>query len=153
MIFELCPPEIAGPLHMGAPIADTVEILKGLGTPLVLCRPRGSPPGLGVRRSSGLFISALFGPDGHLEAIEFGRPEAADDIVIYDGLDVFTTPAEDVMAQLRHCGAEHEEEDGYAFTAPDLFLSLWRSAIPESPDDQEGRFFESILIARTGYYF
>jgi len=151
MIFELRPPETAGPLHIGAAAADTVEILKSLGTPLVLCRPHGSPPGWGVQRSSGLFISALFDPDGHLEAIELGRPEATDDIVTYDGLDMFTTPAEDIIAQLQHCGAVHEEEDGHAFIAPGLCLSLWRST-PESPDDQESRFFESILIARPGYY-
>jgi hypothetical protein len=30
-------------------------------------------------------------------------------------------------------------------------LALWRPVTPESPDDQEGRFFESVLIARPGY--
>jgi hypothetical protein len=44
------------------------------------------------------------------------------------------------------------EEDGHAFTAPSLLLSLWRPATPQAPDDQEGRFFESALIARPGYY-
>jgi len=152
MIFELRPPEAAGPLRINEPAGDTMEILKGLGTPMFLCRPHGSPPGWGVQRSSGLFISALFDQDGHLEAIEFGRPEATDDIVTYDGLDVFTTPVEDIIARLRHAGAVHEEEeeDGQAFTAPGLFLSLWRST-PESPDDQESPFFESVLIARPGY--
>ena len=36
--------------------------------------------------------------------------------------------------------------------APSLLLSLWRPVTPESPDDQEGRFFASALIARHGYY-
>jgi hypothetical protein len=40
---------------------------------------------------------------------------------------------------------------GEAFTAPSLLLSLWL-VTPESPHDQEGRFFGSVLIARPGYH-
>lgn len=44
MIFELHPPQAAGPLRIGATGHDTVEILKQLGVPQVLCRtPRRRP--------------------------------------------------------------------------------------------------------------
>lgn len=152
MIFELHPPQAAGPLRIGATVHDTAEILRQLGTPLVLCRTRGRRPGWGVHRSSGLFIGAYFDADDRLEAIEFGRPDGNDDAITYDGLDVFTTPAADLVAQLRQHTTIHAEaeEDGHFFTAPNLLLSLWL-VTPEAPDEQEGRFFRSVLIARPGY--
>jgi hypothetical protein len=45
MNFELHPPQAAGPLRIGATGQDTVEILRHLGTPLVLCRTHGRRPG------------------------------------------------------------------------------------------------------------
>jgi hypothetical protein len=36
------------------------------------------------------------------------------------------------------------------FLTGDL-AGLWRPVTPQAPDDQEGRFFESVLIARPGY--
>jgi hypothetical protein len=152
MIFELHPPQAAGPLRIGATGHDTVEILKQLGTPQVLCRTPGSRPAWAVHRPSGLFIGAYFDADDHLEAIEFGRPDGKDDTITYDGLDVFTTPAAALITQLRQRTTVHQEEDGHAFTAPSLLLALWRPVTPQAPDDQEGRFFESVLIARRGYY-
>jgi hypothetical protein len=155
MIFELDPPRAAGPLRIGAAGHDIFETLKQLGVPLLLCRRTpGSGPAWGVRRSSGLFIATFFDADNRLEAIEVGRPGGKDDAVTYDGLDVFTTPAGDLVTQLRQHITIHQEEedDGYAFTAPSLLLSLWRPVTPEPPDDQEARFFESALIATPGYY-
>jgi hypothetical protein len=107
-----------------------------------------------VHRPSGLFISTHFDADDRLEAIGFGRPDSNDDTITYDGLNVFTTPAADLAARLRQHTTVHveAEEDGHAFTAPSLLLSLWQPVTPESPDDQEGRLFGSVLIARPGYY-
>ena len=154
MIFELHPPQAAGPLHIGAAGHDTFEILKQLGVPVVLCRAAGSGPAWGVHRPSGLFIAAFFDADNRLEAIEFGRPDSTDDTVTYDTLDVFTTPAADLITRLRQRTTVHQEqeEDAYALTAPSLLLSLWRQVTPRAPEDQEGPFFESVLIARPGYY-
>jgi hypothetical protein len=130
-----------------------VELLRQIGTPVVLRRTHGRRPGWGVHRPSGLFIGAYFDADDCLEAIEFGRPDGNDDAITYDGLDMFTTPAADLVAQLRQRTTIRVEadEDGHHFTAPSLLLSLWL-VTPESPDDQEGRFFGSVLIARPGYY-
>lgn len=153
MIFELNPPQGAGPLRIGATVYDTTELLKQLGTLAILCGIKGRRPGWGVHRPSGLFISALFDADDRVEAIQFGRPDGNVDAITYDGLDVFTTPAADLVAQLRQRTIIHveAEEDGCSFTAPSLLLSLWL-VTPESPHDQEGRFFGSVLIARPGYY-
>jgi hypothetical protein len=56
MIFELHPPRAAGPLRIGATGHDTVEILKRLSTPQVLCRTPGSRPAWAVHRLSGLTL-------------------------------------------------------------------------------------------------
>jgi hypothetical protein len=153
MLFELHPPQSVGPLRIGATGHDTVETLKQLGTLLMLCRRHGRPPAWGADRPSGLSINTLFDPDDHLEAIELTRPGSKDDTVTYDGLDLFATPAADLITQLRQRTIVHEEqeEDGRSFIAPSLLLSLWRST-PEEPGDQEGRFFDSVLIARPGYH-
>ena len=153
MIIMLHPPDVAGPLRIGATGQDAVDTLRQLGAPLVLCRSTGSRPGWGVHRPSGLFIGVYFDAHDHVEAIEFARPgDNAGDAVTYNELDVFTTPAADLVTQLRRRTTVHEEEDGHAFTAPDLLLALWRPTTPETPDDEDGRFFESVLLARPGYY-
>ena len=78
-----------------------METLKQLGTPQALCRTAESRPAWGVHRPSGLFIVTYFDTDDRLEAIEFGRPDGKDDAITYNGLDVFTTPAADLVT---HCG-------------------------------------------------
>lgn len=87
-----------------------------------------------------------------MEAVELGRPDGTDDAITYDGLEVFTTPAADLITQLRQRTTVHQEEDASAFSAPSLLLSLRRLITPQSPHDQEGRFFDSVLIAQPGYY-
>lgn len=144
MVIVLRPPEAAGPLGIGATGQATVDTLRRLGDPQVLCRTPGSRPGWGVQRPSGLFIGAYFDAQDRVEAIELGRPGSTDDAVTYNGLDVFTTPAADLVTQLRRHMAVLEEEDGHAFTAPEVLLSFWR---PTTTD----RFFESVLLTRPGY--
>lgn len=150
MIIELHPPETAGPLRIGATGHDTVDTLRQLGDPRAFCRTAGSRPAWAVHRPSGLAIITYFDADDRVEAIEFGRPQRTDGAVLYEGLDVFTTPAAGLIIQLRQHSAVHEEEAGHSFTASNLLLALWRSVTPQSPDDQDGRFFDSVLIARPG---
>ena len=153
MIINLRPPDAAGPLRIGASRQDTLDALERLGAPAPFGRVTVDLPGLAVDRPSGLFIGAHFDAQDRLEAIELGRPgKTADDEVRYDGLDVFTTPALGLVAHLRQRTPVVEEEDGHAFTAPDLLVSFWRPTVPETPDDEEGRYFASVLLARPGYY-
>jgi hypothetical protein len=152
VIFELRPPVGAGAPLTGTTGHDVVEVLRQLGVPLSLCRTRGSRPAWAVHRPSGLMICTYFDADDRLEAIEFGPPDSDDDAVTYRGHDVFTTPASDLITRLRRLTAVDEDETGHAFTAPGLLLALWRPVTPASQEDQEGRFFESVLLARPGYY-
>jgi hypothetical protein len=104
VIIELRPSQGAGELWLGASGPDTVEVLKRLGNPEVLCRVPQDRPGWGILRRSGLSIGTYFDSNDRLNAIEFGR------------------------------------------------MAFWRPTVPESPDDPDGRFFESVLIAAPGYY-
>ena len=153
MIITLCPPKAAGPLRISATGQQAVDTLRTLGDPRVLCRLPGSRSGWAVDRPSGLFISAYFDTDDRVEAIEFGRGhDNTADPVTYNGLNVFATPATELVTQLRHHTTVRKDEDGHAFTAPDLLLTFRRPTAPETPDDQDGRFFTSVLLARPGYY-
>jgi hypothetical protein len=40
---------------------------------------------------------------------------------------------------------------GTSVTAPRLLLAWWRSVVPES-DDEDGWYFESVLVARPGFH-
>jgi hypothetical protein len=87
-----------------------------------------------------------------VEYIELSR--GAGFRVLYRGLDVFATPADQVLAHVSGDAAfdPDDPELGYAYIFPDLDLSLWRPVLPESPEDPEGREFSTIGIGAAGYY-
>ena len=74
--------------------------------------------------------------------------------VIYRGVDIFATPADQVLAHVSN-DAPYDPADpelGYSYIFPDLDLSLWRPVVPASPEDQEGREFLTIGVGAVGYY-
>jgi hypothetical protein len=152
LVIDLRPPEHAGPLRIGADRAETVTALRELGEPRLVTRTPGRAPIWAVDRPSGLAIRCHLDRIGHLDAVEFGRPSDDADSVRYRGLDVFGTPADEFVAALRRHTTVVDEEHGYAYIAPDLLLSCWRASTPKSQDDAEGRHFDSVLLARPGYY-
>lgn len=151
-VIDLHPPDVAGPLRIGADRTDMVSALREFGEPRLVTRSPGRPPSWAVDRPSGLVVRCHLDRAGRLDAIEFGRPTSAADSVRYRGLDVFGTPADEFVAALRRHTAVVEENHGYAYIAPDLLLSCWRASTPKRPDDVEGRHFDSVLVARPGYY-
>jgi hypothetical protein len=150
VIIELHPRFSAGPLDLAATGDEIIATMRQFGEPVVLCRVAGDRPGWGVEDPNGLFISAYFGADDRATAIQIGRPTNPVVSVTYEGLDVFRTPAADLVEALGRRTRIRADEDGHSFTAPDLLLSLWRPA-PEGPDDRERKYFEAVLIAKPGY--
>ncbi|MGC5019319.1 hypothetical protein [Micromonospora sp. DT47] len=67
-------------------------------------------------------------------------------------MDLFGLPALEVVERLRrHVDLRPNEHDD-GFTAGDLHLALWRPfAADDDPDEEQGHFFQSILLARPGY--
>lgn len=110
-------------------------------------------PGQHIFRPSGLMISVHF-MRGQLEAVELGRPAAATDRVRFRGLDVFSMPAREVVRVMReHTRVQEDPDDRASFVAPDLLLSFWRPfAADDEPEEAQGHYFSSVLVAQPGYY-
>ena len=88
----------------------------------------------------------------HVDYIELSGNEAY--TVLYSGMDVFGTEADELVALISQHAAldENNEELCYSYVFPELELSVWRSIIPESSDDEDGQYFSTIGIGRVGYY-
>jgi hypothetical protein len=89
-----------------------------------------------------------------LEAVELGRPSAQTDRVIFRGLDVFAIPAGELVQRIsEYTSIGADRDDSASFIASDLLLSFWRPfAADDEPEEEQGYFFNSALLARPGYY-
>ena len=150
MILRIEPPRRVGPLEIGMPIALAQQALEGI--------PGFKRPRPGERRNpffghydSGLSISVAPNHEGRLLAVEIYGPGHEVE-VLFESISLFTLMADDVIRQLSTVTAVHIEEDGHSATAPDLLLALWRGVVPEGPDDEDGRHWQSVLMAEPGYY-
>ncbi|HEV3380320.1 MAG TPA: hypothetical protein VG142_05010 [Trebonia sp.] len=86
-----------------------------------------------------------------VNSIEIHRP-SHDVRILFRGTDVFEMLAVDVIDRLQAIVHLEIEDGGLSAVAPDLLLALWRGVLPESPEDEDGRYFESVLVAAPGYY-
>ncbi|MEV0809526.1 hypothetical protein [Micromonospora sp. NPDC050200] len=149
MEFVLDPPHGIGPLRLGMTAEEARAALETLGplTPTAFGE-------LAQHLPSGLGFSVGFGVGparDRVNAIEVWRPHERD-VVRFRDVDVFGLPALEVVERLRcHVDlAPNEDDDG--FTARDLYLALWRPfAADDDPDEEQGHFFQSVLLARPGY--
>ncbi|OAH13200.1 hypothetical protein [Streptomyces jeddahensis] len=101
--------------------------------------------------TSRLSVQAYTGTGGIVNAIEVFRPDSSVSVQ-YEGIDLFSLPASEVIALLRSRTAIEVEERGSSVTAPDLLLALWRPFAADSVSDAQGYYFQSALIAEPGYY-
>lgn len=76
--------------------------------------------------------------------------------MIYRGVSVFDTPAEELV---EHISGERREGDYYDFKDFDLDLALWRPGLPShylptDPEDEyrNGRYWMTIAIGHGGYF-
>ncbi len=154
MDFLLDPPFGVNGVVLGARSEQTAAALREIGDVDTFRRTEADSPGWVATRDSGLALFAYIDAEGNLEAVEFGAEPGIADRVFYQGLSVFDHPADAVISRLRRETPviDSREEPGHSFTAPNLLLAFWRSAVPDGPEDPEGRYFESVLLARPGYY-
>jgi hypothetical protein len=155
LLLVLSPPDGIGAMLIGSDRAEMRRAIQDLGE--VEDFRRGGPDeplGFCVE-AGGLSLFAYFGGDGLCNAIEVGGRDQNLSRVTYDGIDIFGTPADELVRQLRIRTPVLMEQHDHAATAHELLLSVWRSHVPEDDDDDEdedGRFFDSVLVARPGYY-
>jgi hypothetical protein len=124
---------------------DSLRVLSAVSQP--------DRPGQHVFRPSGLMISIHCTRD-MLEAVELGRPSIQTDRVIFRGLDVFAIPARELVQRMgEYTSIEADPDDPASFIASDLLLSFWRPfAADDESEEEQGYFFNSVLLARPGYY-
>ncbi|RAG84155.1 hypothetical protein DN069_18530 [Streptacidiphilus pinicola] len=151
MDFDLAPPNGVGPLQIGMTRQAANAALDSLRD--LSAVSESDRPGQHVFRPSGLMISIHCTRD-MLEAIELGRPSTQTDRVIFRGLDVFALPAQELVQRMgEHTTIEADPDDPASFVASDLLLSFWRPfAADDEPEEEQGYYFSSVLLARPGYY-
>lgn len=149
MTIEAVPPERVGPVRIGMMVGQAEEAMRRDGAEIV-----GEADGLQrgtAAYADWLSLHAHPGPGDRVEAVEVFRG-IGPARVQYDGIDLFGSPAAEVMRLLGERRSLEEEEGGCSVTAPELLLALWRPFVADSPEDAEGYFFQSALVARPGYY-
>ncbi len=74
--------------------------------------------------------------------------------MLFQGVDVFALPAREVVLRVGELTSiEEDPDDDASFIAPDLLLSFWRPfAADDEPEEEQGYYFSSVLLARAGYY-
>ncbi|MHC5260835.1 hypothetical protein ACYSUO_23380 [Streptomyces sp. UC4497] len=151
MEFELVPPVGVGPLQIGMSRHDANSALESLRALEEVSA--SDQAGRHIFRPSGLMISIGCMRD-RLESVELGRPSTSEDAVLFRGIDVFALPAREVVRRVAEVTSiEPAEEDPASFVAPDLLLSFWRPFDgDDDPDDEQGYFFNAVLLACPGYY-
>lgn len=146
----LDPPRAAGPIVLGMPADAASAMLRTMDG--YLERDRGSRPNrYFAHYACGLSISVSPGPAGLVDAVELYRPER-DVTVLFGDVAVFDLPADEVIRRIGSMTPVEVEDDGLTVIAPALLLALGRPTLPEGPEDSDGRYFESVLVAGPGYY-
>ncbi|MEV5731302.1 hypothetical protein AB0N50_36930 [Streptomyces pharetrae] len=151
MDFDLAPPIGVGSLRIGMTRQSASTALDSLRD--LSAVSESDRAGQHVFRPSGLMISIHCTRD-MLEAVELGRPSTQADRVIFRGLDVFAIPARELVQRMaEYTSIEADPDDPASFIASDLLLSFWRPfAADDEPEEEQGYFFSSVLLAQPGYY-
>jgi len=148
--LELRPHEGVPPVRIGMTREEAREALAELGAAKPFARGRGAP--LGWRVSEGdLSLFVYCDEAGFVEAVELARPglpgEPSCVQVTLQGLDVFGTPALELLATIQERGIRVTDGEDYYPTAPDLALGFSRAGDDHghvAPDDLPA-YFESVL--------
>ena len=114
----------------------------------------------------GYFNSELqitFDDRGMADFIEFSGRGAKHTKVFLSGVDVFHTPAPDLIRTISAITKtefdKDEEEMPYTYVFPDVDLGVWRQVVADQyedenqiPESDDGKYFWTIGIGVKGYY-
>ena|SRR5437899_7549978 len=147
IVFDVVPHSGAGEIRLGMTRRDVRRLL---GEP---ARSYYKVPGATLTDTYfGSDLQVAYDAADRVEYIELDGPGAID--AVFHGGSLLNVPAEEVRDWMKQF-AEYDPDDpelGYSYVYPTLDLSLWRPVLPENPDDNEGRFFRSVGVGRSGYF-
>ena len=143
--WELRPLVGAGAVRFGMTCAEVVRLL---GDPGVAPAGRSEARRVGWR-DGGLVLHF----DPGVVFIEFSR--GAGLLPVLCGVDVFRTPASEVVEALLNQGHTFDASDpevGHTYVFEDLQVALWRQVVPEDDEGELGRWFDTVALGEAGYY-
>ena len=106
-----------------------------------------------VTRRSGLGIGVGYGVTGLVNAVELWRPDDFGDRALFRDVDVFALPARTVVDRMCALGLTVTEHGDRPAIVSELVVALWRPFVgDDEPEDPQGFYFSSALVARPGYY-
>ena len=101
-------------------------------------------------------FSVDYDSDNRVEYISISNPKEEGIKILYRGIDVFGTPATDLIEQIENLTDlrydRGDPELQYSFIFQDVDLSFWRPVLQENENDEGGKYFEAIGIGIKGYY-
>ncbi len=151
MIIRLSPPAGVPPLTIGMSVDEALEAMSVWGEPRRLPPGPGRPPELRVEQD-GRDVFAFFEDGATLTAVEIWRPVGGDVTVLWEDVDMFATPADDILRQFRDRGITVDDSDPERPFLPDVTIGLNREGGPEAGPDGIGRYIESVVVGPPGYY-
>lgn len=147
--FVLRPLEGAGPVQFGMAYDDVVAVL---GTPDQALSGLWRSDAKRAGWHKGV-VATHFNP--RLSFVEFSRDNVLVVKLAGIGIDLFRTPAEQVVDEIArhgHSVGSRGSKPGHTYVFEGLQLALWRQVIPEGEDDAEGRYFDTVALGSAGYY-
>jgi hypothetical protein len=158
MEIELLPLRGVGSLALGMPVEQAEQVMRMLPGYVSSGSSLQRVPGC-ADYSSGMGISTEVDESGRVRAIEIYHPKESDDIVLYDGRDVFAETADEIIAWLGGRSDAEVREGGLALVVHELSLAFWRQAMPErgTVNGEEyyladGEYFLTVTVAEPGYF-
>jgi hypothetical protein len=146
-IFDIIPLKSAGQVKLG--LTKDV-ILRTIG------KPSDILPEKDCYQHDNIFFSVSYDQNDRVEYIEYSTPADDKTKVLLNGIDIFGTPADDLIYQITtQTGYEHDNDERelpYVYIFPDLELSFWRPVVPDDKDDEDGKYFMTVGIGTKGYY-
>ncbi|MEU6931799.1 hypothetical protein AB0A05_21880 [Streptomyces sp. NPDC046374] len=152
MQFVLDPPRGAAPVRLGMTLDETVAVVSAWGVPRVYPADAVRDFDLVSTEYDGIGFQAALERDHQVTTVAIWGPDEDEDPdvqVLLDGLDVFRTPADEILAHAARKGWHVNNDDPRAPCVPGVTLAFTRDTSQEVPRDENGLpvHFTSVLVA------
>ncbi|MEU7018867.1 hypothetical protein AB4225_14270 [Streptomyces sp. 2RAF24] len=152
MQFVLDPPRGAAPVRLGMTLDETVAVVSAWGVPRVYPADAVRDFDLVSTEYDGIGFQAALERDHQVTTVAIWGPDEDEDPdvqVLLDGLDVFRTPADEILAHAARKGWHVNNDDPPAPCIPGVTLAFTRDTSQEVPRDENGLpvHFTSVLVA------